>query len=118
MAVDLAADTLEGDTPLRLRAEETLTVAMRIPPRLVETSTAGKRTVAVVPMVEAAPITVVVDITAVERILDPVSVLAFTRLTDMPPRPAILLDSMINTASGSIIRVAPCLTDIKLDGQL
>lgn len=126
------ADTpedLAADAPLRLRAVETLAAGMRIPRRLVETSaetsTAGMLIVAAVPMVVAADITAVAvditvaaDITAVERISDPASVSAFTRLTDMPRRPAIPLDSMINTVSGSIIRVAPCLTDIKHDGRL
>jgi hypothetical protein len=72
---------------------------------------------AAVRMVAIAGITAAVDITEAVRILDPASVSAFTPLTDMPRRSAIPLDSMMNTASGSIIRVALCLTDIRLGGR-
>jgi hypothetical protein len=76
-------------------------------------SMAGARSAAV------ADITAAEDIMAAEDITAPVldSVSAFTRLTDMPLRPAIPPDSMMQTACGSIIRVALCRTDIKLDGR-
>ncbi len=122
MAADTREDLAAG-TRLRLRAVETLAVGIRSPRLLAETSTAGMLMVAAAPMkavvlmAVAASITAAVGITEAERILDPASVSAFTRLTDMPHRSAIPLDSMINTASGSIIRVARCLTDIRLDGR-
>jgi hypothetical protein len=125
--VDTRED-LAADTRLQLRAVETLAAAgMGFPRLLAETSTAGMLMAAVaplkaaVPMVAAVPmmtiagITAAVDITEAVRILDPASVSAFTPLTDMPRRSAIPLDSMMNTASGSIIRVALFLTDIRLD---
>ncbi len=122
-----AADTREdlaAGTRSRLRAVETLAVGIRSPPLLAETSTAGMLMVAAGPdgggrafEGGSSLITAAVDITAAVRILDPASVSAFTPLTDMPHRSAIPPDSMMNTASGSIIRVALCRTDIRLDGR-
>src|ERR1700722_19398934 len=105
MKEDTQADLAE-DTPLPHRAAETLVAVTRSPRRHAETSAetsiAGMR-------MAVAPITAAEDITA--PALDSVS--AFMRLTDMPLRSAIPRGSMMPTACGNTIRVAPCRTDIE-----
>ena len=67
--------------------------------------------------VEAGHSTAVAAITAAEDIMAQVSDLAsaFMRLTDMPPPAAVPPGSMMRTACGNIIPVAPCPTDISLN---
>jgi hypothetical protein len=109
MREDTRAD-LAGDTPMLHRAAETLTVVTGSQRRPAETSIGG------VSMAVVVAITVLADTTAAEDITVPAldSALACTRLTDMPLQSAIPPDSMIQMASGSIIRAALCHTDIKL----
>ena len=68
-------------------------------------------------MAEAARFTAAADTTAAEDItalaLDSGS--AFMHLMGTPLRSAILPVSMMQTACGNPIRVAPCRTDTKLD---
>jgi hypothetical protein len=101
---------LAEDTRLPHRAVETLVVVTHSPRRHAETS--AETSIAGMRMEAVAPITADEGITA--PALDSVS--AFTRLTDMgmPLRFAIPRDSMMQTACGNTIRVAPFRTDIKV----
>lgn len=119
---DTQADLAE-DIPLLHRAVETLAVVTRSPRRHAETSAetsiAGTPMAAVAPIMAVAGTTAAEDITAAEDTTVPAldSVSASTRLTDMLLRSAILRDSMISTATGNTIPVAPCRMDIKLHGR-
>src|ERR1700722_4958896 len=90
-------------------------VAARSPRPLA--GTMAETLIAGMSMAEAARFTAAADTTAGGGIsalaLDSGS--AFMHLMDTPLRSVILPDSMMQTACGNPIRVAPCRTDIKLD---
>ena len=122
MEEDTQGDLAE-DTPLPLRAAETLAVAAHSLRRHAETS--AETSIEGTPMQAVVDITVVVDImaaagiTVVVDIMAPVldSVSAFTRLRICRSSRAIPPDSMTPMACGNIIRVALFPTDTKLDGR-